>query len=378
MANTLTALANVLYTEGNVVAQEDFGFLQGVRKDFSDKGASEGDTIKIPYAPPATTSSFTPAMTRTAGTNKTAATLSITLDNNEESSFHLTGEEEKMLQNAGSDKEWFGNLVQEAMRAVRNSHESSLFTSSYQGACRASGTAGTNPFTSGVDALVEVRRELKINGCPMNDVQCIISSTSEANLLKLDLIQQAHAAGGSQMRDTGVLNKFFGIKLRTSEQIEAHTKGTGANLDVIAGGEPVAETTIYADTGTGTVLAGDVITLAGSSTYKYVVNEALTEIGGYLKIGRPGLKVAVSENDEIAVGNAYTPQVCFERNAIVSVQRPPAIERTPMTEIMLVSDVSGYTYMLAKTYGYGMTTYALHSIWGNKVINPHFVINLMG
>lgn len=377
MSNTLTALANTLYSSAHMISQEDAGFLSAVRKDFDDKNASTGDTIKIPYAPSASVSTFTPAMTRTAGTDKTANTVSVTLDTNDETSFNLTGDEERQLQNAGSDKEWFNQLVQEGMRALRNTHESSLFTTVYQGASGASGTAGTNPFASSIDALADVRKLMKRNGCKMLDVSCVMSGTSEANLLKLDLIQKANEWGDKNARETGVLGKFFGIKLRASEQISTHTKGTGTNsYQTVAGGEAVGQTTISVDTGSGTILAGDVVTHASDTVYKYVVNTALS--GGDFVIGRPGLITASAENDAWTVGNNYTPQCCFERGAVVTVQRPPDIPESAIIEKMLISDTSGYTYLLCKTIGYGMVTYVLHSLWGNKVVNPQFVHNLMG
>lgn len=86
--------------------------------------------------------------------------------------------------------------------------------------------------------------------------------------------------------------------------ITAVTKGTGTGYLVNnSGGYPTGTTTISLDTGTGTILAGDVVTFSGSPGNRYTVATALsggtitlTEYGG-------GLTVAVADNEAVTVSS---------------------------------------------------------------------------
>ena len=80
------------------------------------------------------------------------------------------------------------------------------------------------------------------------------------------------------------------------ETFAKHTAGTGSNTyrTNLSGGYAVGAQTIAADTGSGTIIAGDVIDFADDSPdNKYVVKTALT--GGSLVIQKPGLMAAVAD-----------------------------------------------------------------------------------
>jgi hypothetical protein len=380
MSNTLTALASALYTAANKVEQEPIGYINGVQTSFDDKGAALNETIKVPYAAAASTSTYTPAMTVTAGTDSTPSTVSIAIDNTEMSTWNSTGEEMRGLQNAGTDKAFWEDTIAQKMRALRNSHEASLFAVAYKGGTYATGTAGTNPFASSIDPLADVKKLLRDAGCAFEDPQCVISSTSEANLLKLALIQQAQQYGDKSARERGEVGKFFGFKLRVSGQASAHTIGNSTNTyDIADAGEAAGQTTLSIDTGSGTILEGDVIKI-GSATHQYIVTTGCTTAGDIvIGAGRGrGLLTAASGDDTVAVQASFTPNVCFDRNAIVTVQRPPIIPENPTIKQMIISDSLGYSYLMCECAGDGMITWRLHSCWGSKVINPQYVINLLG
>lgn len=101
--------------------------------------------------------------------------------------------------------------------------------------------------------------------------------------------------------------------LKESAQVQSHTKGTGSGYLVNSAALVVGSTTIPADTGTGTVLAGDVVTFAGQ-THKYVVATALA--GGSFTIGTPGLKAVPADNAAITVGATYTGNVGIHQSAM--------------------------------------------------------------
>ena len=51
MANTLTALAPVLFSAAQEVSNEAFGIVDSINAMFNDKGVAKGDNILVPVAP---------------------------------------------------------------------------------------------------------------------------------------------------------------------------------------------------------------------------------------------------------------------------------------------------------------------------------------
>jgi hypothetical protein len=114
----------------------------------------------------------------------------------------------------------------------------------------------------------------------------------------------------------------MGFQMHQSGAITTHTKGTGSGYLINDASASVGDTTVTVDTGTGTILAGDIVTIAGT-TDKYVVNTALASTT--FTIGAPGLVAAEADNDAVTVGNSYRPNVVFDRNAIHLITRAPAM-----------------------------------------------------
>lgn len=374
MANTLTALAPTLFSAAKEVAAEPFGAIDAIKADFDDKGVAKGDEVTVTVAPTRAASDFTPAAATSSGTDATADTVKVTITKSRKVDWHLTGEQIRSLDNGAGSAVWIGDLLKQGMRTLRNEAEADCITAIKTGASRATGTAGTNPFASALTPLADARKILRDNGAPMADLQFVGDSTSEANLLKLGVVLDASQAGSDAERREGILRRQYGFQMRTSGQIGTHTKGTGTSYQLSAAGA-VGDRTINVDTGSGTLLAGDVVTFAGTS-HKYVANSALS--AGTFTIGRPGLLAVEADNDAITIGNDYTPNLCFERNAIVGVMRPPLIPANPTIQQMLISDQFGMTYLLLDIAQYGQRTWELHLAWGFKAINTEFIATLLG
>ena len=80
------------------------------------------------------------------------------------------------------------------------------------------------------------------------------------------------------------------------------TTGTGSGYTVnYASGYSVGDTDIAIDTGSGTVLAGDVITFAGDDS-KYIVKTGVTA-PGTITLFPPGLKASLADNTAMTIGS---------------------------------------------------------------------------
>ena len=376
MANILTAVQPIAYSAAQEVSNEPFGVISAISASFDDKGVAIGDTVKVPVLPTKATSDYTPAMQTTAGDDTTPTTVDVAITANKQVTWHLTGEQEQSLMNGDNDNEWFRQQVAQAMRALRNLAESAAATAIKQGASRAIGTAGTNPFATDINAIPDVRKVLFDNGAPMADLQLVIDSAAGTSARKLGIIQQAYQAGSEEERRSGDLLRQFGFAIRESAGISLHTKGTGAAY-VTSGSTAPGTAGVALVTGTGTVLAGDVVTFAADTNNKYVVNTGVAA-PGTIQLGRPGARVTIATANALTVGNNYTANLAFERSAVVGIMRPPAMPENPIIQRSMISDKYGMTYLLARIAGDGMATWRLHLAYGFKVVQSEHVAILMG
>lgn len=375
-ANALTALQPVLYSAAQEVSAEPFGAINAINASFDDKGVAKGDTVKVPVAPTRTPTDFTPSNVPSTGGDATADGIGVQITASKKVDWHLTGEQIRSLENADSDKEWVRQLIAQGMRALRNLAEQDCCTAIKRSASRAFGTAGTTPFASDLTALTNARKILQDNGAPLADLQLVCDTSAGLNLRNLGIFQQAYQAGSDAERRTGQFLRQFGFQITESAGIQTHVKGTGAGYLLNNGaGYAVGDKALTVDTGTGTVLAGDIATLAGD-TNKYVVNGALS--ANVLTLGRPGLRAAHADNDALTIGNNYVPNMAFERNAVVGVMRPPVMPANPTIKQMLVSDQKGMTYLFLEIAQYGQITWELHLAWGFAGVQSEHIALVLG
>lgn len=381
MANTLTALAPVLYSAAQEVSAEPFGVVSAINTQFDNKGVAKGDKVKVPVAPTRAAANFTPANITATGTDAIASAVEVEITKSRKVTWNLEGEQIRSLQNGGTNTEWVRQLVAQGMRTLRNEAEADAALAVQQGASRAYGIAGTTPFATSLADLVGVRKILRDNGAPMADLQLVVDTNAEVNLLNLGIIQQAYAAGSDAERRQGRVARQFGFQIGQSAGLAAFTRGTATAFDIDLGaGYNIGDYIINVDGGDGgTLKAGDILTLAGD-TNKYVSNTAVAALTNdhLITLGRPGLRQAVADGVELTIGANYNPNLAFERNAIVGIMRPPLIPANPTINQMVISDGNGMSYLLLEIAQYGQITWEIHLAWGFKVVQPEHVAILLG
>jgi hypothetical protein len=380
MANVLTNLAADIYKAADVVGRELVGFIPSVTVNGDAvTRAAKGDTIRSHFTrTPTVSTSFAPAMTIPEGTDQTVDNKTMVVDTFATVQIPWTGEDMKHVNNGSGFETIYGDQIRQAMRAICNTIELSLFTTAYQGASRATGTAGTTPFASTIDVVADVRKILVDNGCPMDgNVSLVMNTAAGAAMRKLTNLYKVNEAGGSDMLRQGVLLDLQGLMLRESAQISQVTKGTGAGY-LLNGALAVGATTITVDTGSNPILAGDIVTFAGT-TDKYVVNTALS--GGSFTIGAPGSLAVEADNDAVTVGNNYTPNMAFHKSAIELAIRPPAL---PMggdaaVDMMTIQDpFSGLVFEIAAYKGYQKAMFEVRCLYGSKAWKSNHIATVLG
>lgn len=376
MANIFTALQPVLYSAAQEVSNEPFGVISAINANFDDKGVAMGDLVNVPVAPVRAPTDFVPGVAAPQGDDATAVNVPVQITASKKVSWFMTGEQMRSLENGGNDMEWVKQLIAQGMRSLRNLAEVSACNAIKIGASRAVGTAGTNPFATDINIVPDVRKVLFDNGAPMADLQLCIDSSAGVSARKLGIIQQAYQAGNESERRSGDLLRQFGFSIRESAGIVQHVKGTGASY-ATSGSTAVGVQNVALVTGTGTVLAGDVATFAADTANKYVVNTGIAA-PGTITLGRPGARVVIPTANALTVGNSYTPNLAFERSAVVGIMRPPIFPENATIQKTLISDAMGMTYLLLQIQQYGQTTWELHIAYGFKVVQGEHVAIVMG
>ena len=380
MANVLTSLAADIYKAADVVGRELVGFIPSstINGDATTR-AAKGDTIRAAFTrTPTVNTSFAPSMTIPEGTDQTVDNKTMTLDSYASVQIPWTGEDIKHVNNGPGFETIYGDQIKQAMRVIANKIEQDLALAAAQGASRAIGTAGTTPFASNFDLIAQARQILVDNGCPTdNQITFVMNTAAGTKLRNLANLQQVNTAGGSDLLRQGTLLDLQGLMIKESAGIVSHTKGTGASY-LLNGAVAAGGTSLTVDTGSGTILAGDIVTINGDSN-NYVVNSALAS--NVLSIGAPGLISAGADNAALTVGNSYTPNVAFHKSAIELGIRPPALPAggDSAVDIMTVQDpYSGLVFEIAVYKGYLKTMLEVRCLYGVKVWKPNNVAIVMG
>lgn len=376
MPNTLTALQPILFSAAQQVSAEPFGVVSAITTSFDDKGVTKGDKVKVPVAPTRAAVDFEPSAVSSTGSDATADDVAVEITHSKKVSWHLTGEQQRSLDNGATSEEWIRQLIAQGMRTLRNGAEVEAAGAIKVGASRATGTAAGDPFGDDLNAMVDVRKILHDNGAPMVDLQMVFDTTDGAALRKLGIIQQADQAGTEEERRTGRLLRQFGFELRESAGISLHTHGTENDAYVTSGSTAAGARNVALVTGSGTIVAGDVISFAADSANKYVVNSGITE-PGTITLGRPGARMTIPTGNATTIAADYTPILAFERSSVVGVMRPPIMPANPTMSQMLISDGMGMTYLMLDIAQYGQRTWELHLAYGFKVVQGEHVAMIL-
>jgi hypothetical protein len=379
MANVLTDLAADAYKAADIVARELTGFIPSVTVNTSDVPA-DGQTVRSHVTGSATATDITPSMTTPEGTDQTVTNKTLSISKQRAVQIPWTGEDVRFV-NAGSGFETiYGDQIAQAMRTLVNEIEADIGTDIYKSGSRAVGTAGTTPFASNHNIVNEARQIIADNGMPLSDGQLslVMSTGAGVNFRNLSNLYKVNEAGTDRLLRQGVLQDISGIMMRESAQVQSHTKGTGSGYLLNDASSAIGDTTIAADTGSGTILAGDIVTFAGTAD-KYVVNSALA--GGEFVIGDPGLRAAETDNDAITVGNSYTANVLLHRDCYELAIRPPAspLGGDSAEDVMIIQDPrTGIPFEISIYKGFKKAMIMVSAVWGYKAWKSDGIVNVLG
>ena len=378
MANTLTNLIPVAYRALDIVSRELTGLISAVNVDAAADTIAKGQTIYSPVVPSGNAiGDITPAMTVTAANDITYGTKSLVIDNYKVSGFNWTAEEEFGINTGVRMENLMRDQLAQEFRKHINAMELALCTAAKNGASRAIGaTAGTAPTLAD---FAGAKKILDDNGAPSSDRSVILDTTAGVALRGIANLFKVNEAGDSNLLRNGVLGNLYGFDVRESAGVQAVTAGTGASYTTTAAGFAVGTTSIPLITGTGTVLAGDIVTFAGDAN-KYVVTTGVAA-PGTITIAEPGLKVAMSAATKaMTIFGASTRNLALSRNAITLATRLPKFQANDQAaDRMVITDPNtGISFELCMWPGQRMVKYEVAIAYGMTVIKPEHLAVIIG
>ena len=383
MPNTLTNLIPSAYRALNVVSRELVGFIPSVQLDPSAEMLAVGQTIYIPQAPVNSAGKdITPAMAFPTAAYQTIGSKSHSLTKQRAFPFSWQNEERKAMDSGPGYLSINEQQIAQALRAAVNEIEVDIAVAAKNGASRAFGaTAGTAPVLAD---WAQAKKILDDNGAPSTDRTSVFDTTAGVALRSTSNLYKVNEAGdGGSLLRQGLLGNLFGFNLRESAQIQTTTKGTAASATVNADGYAVGATVLtLSSAGTGTILAGDIITFAGDSN-KYVVASGDADVsnGGTITLAEPGLRVAMSAATKaITVFGTCARNTAFSRNSILlSTRLPASVQGDLATDRQIITDpLSGISFELSMYPGDRMVHYEVGICWGVTVIKPEHLAIIVG
>jgi len=380
--NTLTGLIPTIYVAADIVLREQTGFIGAVYMDPSGEMVAKDQNVTYPIVPTIVATDVTPAAVPTEPAGAALTTGTMTISKVMKAPFVWKGEEQFSIGNI-YEKVKESQFAQ-AFRVLVNAVELDLALAAKRNASRAYGTPGVTPFaTAGVLTDVsETRRILVENGAWTSDMHMVLNSISgskirgtQSNLFKVN------EAGTPELLRDGTLGKLEGFNMHESAAIVQHVKGTGTNY-VVNGSHAVGATTLVAKTGSGTVLAGDVLALEDDTTdptHKYAVNTGIAAPGSMV-IGGPGLRKAQTDGKTITVGDSYTGNFAFERNALHLLTRVPKLPKEgALGEHEIITDpFSGISFLVSVYPAYHEVIVEVSLAWGTKAVKSDAIAILLG
>lgn len=380
--NTITNLIPTLYEALDVVSREMVGFIPAVSRDSGLERAAKNQTINVYIAPPIVGSDIVPGVTAPNDGDAVFGNTTMTVTKSRYWPVRWNGEEQKAVGPTGQGQNAVRDQFAQAFRAAVNEVEADL-AALHLSASRAYGTPGTTPFATAADFsdFAQTMKILDDNGAPISDRQMVLGNAAIASIRgKQSVLFKVNEAGNADLLRNGILGRVEGYDIHASGPVVTFTKGTGAAYTSTAAGFAVGTTSIPLITGTGTVLAGDVVSFAGD-TNLYVVATGVAA-PGTIVIAEPGLRQAIpAAATALTISNTSARNMVFSKTALLLGTRAPALptQGDMADDRMMITDpVSGISFEVSLYKQYRQVKWEIALAWGVKNVAPRHTALLLG
>lgn len=384
MANSLSAVMPKILARGLLALREQAVMPRLVNADYSNDAARKGDTIDVPLPSAVTVSDVTPSNTAPAPADTATAVAQISLNQWKKAGFHLTDRE--MLE-IDAEESFVPMQMAEAVRALANAVNASVHAE-YAGIYGIVGTPGSTPFGVDVGSATAARKLLNKQLAPRSDRRGVLDFDAEANALALPQFSDAEKIGSSNVKIEGEIGRKFGIDWVADDGVVTHVAGTAADSGsftvTTAAVAAVGATTVSIKTNTGspTLVAGDVVSFAGHDQ-TYVVTAGTTLTGGGVAVTiAPALRASVANAAAVSVRASHVVNLAFHRDAFALAMRPLSAGMADLAlgnRILAMTDAqTGLSLRLEVSRQYKQTVWEFDVLWGVKLVRPELAVRIAG
>lgn len=370
--NTTTYVIPQLLAQGLLALRQMAVMPRYVNRAYEATAGEKGSSIDVPVPSAITAQAVSPSYIAPDDTGVAPTSVNIPLSQWYEAPFFLNDKEMLEVQSGTIPMQ-----ATEAVKALANNVDNAILAL-YKDIYGYAGVAGTTPFGADLSEFLEARKVLNNQLAPTDPRFVALSPDAEANALGLRAFQDAAFRGD---RD-GILNGQIGFKLGSTwfmdQNVPSHTAGTGSAGTVT--GTAGSNTLTLNAAGTGTLVVGDVFTIAGD-TQTYVTATADGDIssGSTALTVYPALKTSPS-GAVFTIKATHVVNLAFHRDAFAFASRPFA-GADPMGLGVFqsaVDPISGLTLRLEVSRQYKRTRFAYDILYGVKTVRRELACRIAG
>lgn len=388
MANTIDPiLVDRIYAMGMKALRRKTSLLKYVtRYDREFNSSFRGDTVVVPLPTvfeDDDVEDVVPSNVNAAPSDITPGFGVVTLSNWKKVSYALTDKEVSELQVGTFSMQFDAAMDALARTIVRNVWQN------YLGAYQAVGTPGVTPFSSNITVAGAARKMLFQAGVPAENRAMILGFDADAEAINLAIFQQYLQAGTTETLREGIIGRASGFAWDTDAYLPNFVGGTlsnGTTKAALVNGAVTAGATSFdidSATLTGTLVAGDIFTVAGS-TQQYVVTGATRTAAANAIAGltfSPAATAPFADNAVVTfVANHALAAVAMHPQAICFASKP--LDNVTFEGGSLIRQypdpMSGLTVCLEITRQYKQTVAEFSCLWGSSLVRPECLVRIMG
>jgi hypothetical protein len=319
-------------------------------------------------------------MTIPEGTDQTVDTKTMTVDNYASVQIPWTGEDMKHVNNGNGFETVYGDQIRQAIRAICNTVETSVWTAAYKGASRAVGTAGHHAVrVQPRHVLADLRKILADNGCPMDgQITLAMNTSAGAAMRKLAICRRptkraapncCARARCSTCRASWSRNRPPRFSHQGHRRVLRHLRLDRRGRD--------RHRARHRHRHRARRRRGDL-----RRRHQQQVRGRHRRRGPrHHQPERPRRPGGDRHGQRADRRRLYTPNVAFHRSAIELGMRAPAMPAggDAAVDIMTVQDPwSGLVFEIAAYKGYMKSMFEVRCVYGSKVWKPNHVATLRG
>lgn len=238
------------------------------------------------------------------------------------------------------------------------------------------GTAGVTP--TALTDLAATRKQLNTQKVPVAGRVAVWDAEADAAYSTIPAIVNAEKSGATTALREGAIGRVMGLDNYMSQAVRRHVAGTlkatGGSLTVKSTVKDADKVTITADSLSGKLVAGDILTIAKK---QYVAqNDATPSSGTDIEV-EVYPAISVSSGTKVELAASHTANLAFNPLAFAYVTRPLA---APAGVESYVTSHNGISLRVVR--GYNMEKkkemLSMDVLYGFKAIYPELATRILG